>query len=835
MTDKDGSLSCPLFERPLVTCGYPGYVAEEERAEGESADPMDCAVELVRKQVLGDDVDYYVAELESCVGSLPETVNSTCRMPLGLLRAEINDWKTEVSLKARAQVLGKQLVGAITEAKAALESMTNQEEAINTLSGLLKTAEELPGHYLADKIRTARGYLDRLAPIPAVREELESALTEGRTAMSEQGLFAVNAAIIWLRSAIHKAEKVELGEPLPIAKHLLDDLTELKSVMLELQDATFDGNVSLGTKSEMPQAIRGLRSALTLTAGITAEHGLTKAIDVAEGVLTKLEEMQGVVEALDNSTRNGQTILTVPGYKGRVELQDAVHELNSTLETADELDLNDRPEASSALETLDALSYSLNARNALHAAVQHGRQVLTGNRTSPTDDAEEEAIAMLEPAIAWGEEVGLHNGLPVAKALVLKLQNVESAKEKMMQALAHGNASLTARTGEEEAIRGLGQAIAVYRDLGISGGTAPARHQLRLLAARKVARSTLVRATEMANTSLTTRTGEDDAINALNASIHEAERAGLTADASIATQTLGQLEEFAAVDHQLEEALARTTPEPPPTTTLPPEVADPEAGVNVTFNRTGVRTADLPDVVVAHDDGDSNFTEHIDALEHAIEEGREEGVVDPRMERQARQLRSRQSAHDMMQAAILQGQLAITNKTGIIDAIINLTTATKEAEETGLTLDVPRAEELLNTLNTIKPARDEMYEAILQANVSIHTVSGMDVALARLNAAIGVCRTLDLNKWIPRAEELRDELTKVRAAFMHLRAAVMQGEIALEAEEGEEAAITELEQAIDEADRLDMHKQLPIAVDLMHELAHMNAEHQRMQAALTPG
>jgi len=833
MTDKDRSTSCPLFERPLVTCGYAGYIEVQDRVGGAVGDPLDCTVELVRKTVSGSDVDYYVGELQSCVAALPEDVNTTCKMPLSLLRAEISDWKTEVSLKARAQIIGKQLLVAIAEAKAALESMTNQDESIDKLSHLLKTAEELPGHYLADKIRTARAYLDRLAPIPAVREELESALSDGRTAMSQQGLFAVNAAIIWIRSAIHKAERVELGEPLPIANHLLEDLVKLKSVLLELQDATFDGNVSIGTKSEMPQAIQGLKLALAKAAGVTAENGLSQAIQVAESVQVRLERMEEVVEALENNTQQGQTVLTVPGYKGRQELQAAVTELNATIRDADALDLDNRPETSFALETLDNLTYDLNSRNALHSAVEHGRHVLSVNRSSPTDDAEEEALSMLKPAIAWGDDVGLHNGLPVAREIVHQLEQVEHAKEQMVLALLNGNASLTAKTGEDAAIQNLKIAVSVYDTLQITS-TAEATRQLQMLEERQNARSTLERATEMANTSLTTRTGEDDAIAALNASIVEAARVGLGADAAIANHTLEHVEEFAAVDHQLERALARTTPEPPTTTSVAPEVSDPEVAVNVTFNRTGVRTEQLPEPVVSHDDTDGNFTEHIEALEHVIEVGREDGVVDPQMERQVRQLRTQQSARDMMDSAIAQGERAVDNKTGIIDAIINLTTATKEAEETGLTLGLPRAEELLQQLNLIKPARDEIYEAILQANVSLRTVSGMDVSLARLNAAINVCQTLDLTQWIPDAESVRDELTNVRSAFMHLRSAVMQGEIALEAEEGEEAAITELEEAIDEADNMDMHKHMEIAVDLMHELAHMNAEHQRMQAAITP-
>jgi len=57
----------------------------------------------------------------------------------------------------------------------------------------------------------------------------------------------------------------------------------------------------------------------------------------------------------------------------------------------------------------------------------------------------------------------------------------------------------------------------------------------------------------------------------------------------------------------------------------------------------------------------------------------------------------------------------------------------------------------------------------------------------------------------------------------------------MKAEEGEEAAIAELNTAIENADKIDLHKGLPIAVDLLHELMHMNAQHQQLHAAMDPG
>lgn len=152
----------------------------------------------------------------------------------------------------------------------------------------------------------------------------------------------------------------------------------------------------------------------------------------------------------------------------------------------------------------------------------------------------------------------------------------------------------------------------------------------------------------------------------------------------------------------------------------------------------------------------------------------------------------------------------------------------------GLELDVPKASTLLENLRVIQPARDEMQAAILQANVSVSAVSGMDAALVRLNKAIEVNRQLDLLSMIDEAERLGAHLLEVKKVFVALRAATMQGEIALQTEQGEEAAITELNAAIEAADKINLHKGMPIAVDLLHELMHMNAEKQQLQAAMDP-
>ena len=152
----------------------------------------------------------------------------------------------------------------------------------------------------------------------------------------------------------------------------------------------------------------------------------------------------------------------------------------------------------------------------------------------------------------------------------------------------------------------------------------------------------------------------------------------------------------------------------------------------------------------------------------------------------------------------------------------------------GLTLGVQGAKTLLDKLNIIQPARDELMAASLQANVSMHTVSGMDASIVRITEAIELNKKLELFAEIPKAERLMAALLKLKKAYVDVKAAVMQGQIALKQESGEEAAIVELNAAIEAADEVNLHKGLPVAVDLLNELIHMNAQHQQLQAAMDP-
>lgn len=823
MTDRSTGSSCPLFEWQLKACEY---TPPEDRVESSGDEPLDCAVNLMRTFVLASEVNEYVTNLDECINGLPERVNATCHVALGLVRNEISDWKREAQLKEEAGVMRKELKQAAVDAQQALDTKSNIEEMIAKLTDLLERSESLPGHYLVEDVHTARKFLDKLAPIPAVREQLVEALADGKEAFSSVSLFRVKEAIVWLHVAVAKALKFDIGPPTEEAGETLDNLVVLKEALVDLNSAIFTGNVSLGTKSNVPAAMDKLATSMQRC----RDAGLANEMSEARSLLSGLEELNSAILAEQNATEVGAEILETAGNKGLDNLKKAGNLLNASVSRALELGLGDNASTAEAVETLDKILYTRHARASLQAALARGRAVLSQNGSELSDDAEEAAQKLMAPAIEWGEEVGLVNGLDVANKIVGMLRRVESAKENMTLSLAQGNTSLQSKTSIAKAIDMLEAAIEGDSSVEIDAGVNDAKRLIEQLRALLKAQEELVAATRAAKEALRTRDGFDDAIQGMKAAVATASDVGLDEEADLGRDQAAKLSDFVAASNAVEEAFAKELSDREPVT--PPPIEDVEP--YTVFNRTGLKVDDLPAVASGDDDGDDDFDEHIAALNVAINRSKRRGLVDPGMQDQLEQMIALKAAYQQLQAAMSVGSVALDKKKGIAAAITLLTSALEEAREMGLELDVPKASTLLQNLRVIQPARDEMQAAILQANVSVSAVSGMDAALVRLNKAIEVNRQLGLLSMIDEAEKLGAHLLEVKKCFVALRAATMQGEIALQTEQGEEAAITELNAAIEAADEINLHKGMPIAVDLLHELMHMNAEKQQLQAAMDP-
>lgn len=192
------------------------------------------------------------------------------------------------------------------------------------------------------------------------------------------------------------------------------------------------------------------------------------------------------------------------------------------------------------------------------------------------------------------------------------------------------------------------------------------------------------------------------------------------------------------------------------------------------------------------------------------------------------------SAHALLSHAIATGKAAMSSKSNVDASVAELTTALREARERELVLDVQKGSLLLADLQKIPPAIEKIQAAMLAVNVSMRTQTGMDSALTEIMSAIELNRQLNLPRYIPEADDLRQSLLLLKQAYVQLKAAIMQGQISLKNEAGEEAAIAELKQSIDVAQRVGMKKLVEDAQELHDELQHMDEQHNNLQVAMNP-
>jgi len=354
----------------------------------------------------------------------------------------------------------------------------------------------------------------------------------------------------------------------------------------------------------MPQSIVAVKYAISQanTSNLTA--GLPRAVELLE----RLREANNALKDLKWATHHGSVLLDSK-KKGKDNLEEAIRWLNTSFAYAQSIRVGDDVSTVGAAETLDKLEYVYGARVALQKAIQSGQEVLRKNGSVLTDDSEEVAIDLLQPAISWGQDVGLEGGLMAAQNLMAQLLAVEEAKENMTQALLEGNASLLAKTGEATAIHMLTSAIAAEKALAVQAGIPAGKAQLELLMARNLAKSNLAAAIAAARRCLRTRRGTSEAVNLLNHSITETNNTGLVAESSLAYEQMMRLLAQQEAVKNLTEALRRAAPVGKLNATRMNDTVP-----QIAFNRTGYEVTHLPYVNNSRDDGDADFDEHIRAL-----------------------------------------------------------------------------------------------------------------------------------------------------------------------------------------------------------------------------
>jgi len=819
--EKGTGTSCPLFEWSLKTCGY---VAPEDRPVGSDADPLDCTTKIIRKAVFWPELEGMVNSLDGCIQGLPASANETCGVALALVSTEISDLKDEMALKKAAKVARQGLQKAGNQARIAFETKSGEQEAIDALAGNLSRAENISGHYLTEDIHVARDYLDKLGPIPPAREELATSLFDAIVSMKTKELGALNDAITRLNITIAHAEELNLDDVVPPAQNMLAALVVTRSRVLEFQTLVFEANVSLATRKKMPEAIVALKYGIE-KANTT---NTTKHVQEAMALLDQLTEANNAIKDLRWAVHHGQVVLDSRN-KEKDDVGEALRWLNTSFIYGRSLKVTDDATTGDAVEIITKLQYIYGAYVALEKASAFGNGVVKNNTSILVDDAEEAAVALLNPAIEWAYDVQLESGLIEAERLRSRLLSVEVSKENMTRALVEGNSSLAAKAGEQFAIRSLDNAIAVESALGVDAGVPAGEAELKVLRARKVAREHLNNAIKAAIRCLRTREGTTNAVNLLNRSVTETKNVGLLVESDLAYQQMMGLLEQQEAFRILQEALSKVAPQ----ANLSSEAIN-DSEPEIAFNRSAV-VARLPPVNNSEDDGDADFDEHIRVLEAAIPRAKALGVIDPDMEMLLEHIKKMKEDYSQLQVAIRQGNASWISKDGVPDSIEVLTTAISESLDDGLVLGIVKAKKLLSLLVQIQPAMDEYEAALAQGNISLVTVSHMSEAILRLRSALDTHKKLHIKTEIPFSvgEELIVKLGSIKEAFVILKSSIVAGQVALEGEKGEEAAIEKLRSAIRDASAVGLEREMPVATDLLQELIHMNDEHQKMAKGMS--
>jgi len=821
---------CHLFEWTLNSCGY------EPAGNREENDPIDCAVDYLRASVMETEVKDYVKRIDDCLNSLPQSAMKKYQVAINLLMKETHDYKEEMQLTANATVLSSRLKEVSAQAKAALTAHSSEEAVIKDLEVVLADAEQLPGHYMVDDVHTAREYLEELSPIPPVREELTKALEEGKAAMNVDALEShptrdlgqLWPLIVRLNVSVVEATELGMGDPLPEARKTLKQLTELRAKFQAFRTAMFVGNVSLGTKLGMPAAIALLKDTLPWA----EEEGLIRGPPRAHWLLSSLEKALVVLQSLKEATASGQAVLNQTATVSSKKLVASVKHLNGSLTLARNINVGGHEVDSAAQDTLDALEYVEEARKALRKSLALAALVVEANRSDMSDDAEEKAVDELKPAMAWGSELGLP--LASAEAAKAKLEAIEDTKVNMTQALALGNASWSAKVGEKNAIAVLSGAVAQNERENVTAGVAEAKRLMTMLEARLTAKAELKDAEDVGKSALETGDALLDAAHSLNRTMIAASKQDLDEQVAIAQSMLDAL--MAAWKQQQELDKVKNNKQSwdgeEEGDLDVPEIEDHHA--RASFHRSGYKPVDLPDPENSMDDGDDDFDEHLKVLSSAINRAHRHGEINPEWEVLFQEIQKMSRTYNLLQHAITDGEAAMKTKKIIDSAIEELTTAIGQAKAVGVNLRLAEATELLELLLQIQPARDEFEAAMLQANISYHTERLMGNALIRLDAAVKVCKQLDIQDHMKEADDMTRKLTELKKTHTDLKAAIVQGEFALNHEEGEEAALGNLNKALKVAKAVDLQRDVPVALDLDMELDHMNDEQAHLADAVSP-
>jgi len=833
LTDKDfdgatiDSGSCPLFDWSMESSGYTPPLSRKHLS---SPEPVDCATDFLHQNVQRKDVGTYVLQLEECMVGLPQEDSEKYSAPLKVVATEITGWKKEQVARESAALIELRLQEAIEQGRKAFFTKIGVADAAGNLTSVMRKTKGVDdGHYVFDDIRTGRELLEKLQPIVLAQKGLASSEARGQEALEHKVAAEVKGAVVLLNVSIASAEALGVVDQAKSAKHVRDELTGMQELMSQIHIAFLQANVSVRTKLHTEEAIEKMNK--TLAKAKAAK--IVAPLSDGHRLVAELTEIAEAKDELKIATKNAQAALQDEGGQDSTNFLDAMNALQNALARASQLHLTAHV-TSDAVRLMASLEESKAARQALRTATLHANAVAL-DPSSLNFTSEDAAIAELSGSVSWAEHAHLQHSMPVAKELLKMLSVLRDAKVRMTNSISVGDASLQATAGQENAIDVLSKSMREAKALNMTAGTFSAKEQLKKLRRQVDARDGLERAVARAGRKLRAKKVRLSALKDLNASITQAADSGLKDEVVLAQQQLERLRVLKDALDDIHVAIRLNPPERSAPQLF--SVSDPERAVKVAVPKpvTELKTTDLPEVLGSRDDGDADFAEHILRLNRSIANAKHFSLVDPEMLEQVAQLQKFQAAWDMLNASTQEGRSALKMKEGLYKATVHVEDAIQLAQGVGLKVGVKKAKHLVSELQTIPDIKNEVDAAVLQGKIALKFKLGIHDALVRLNAALDESKPFGLMGKEKKAEKLRSTLLAVNEAWLQLRAATVQGAVALRLEHSEDAAIDVLQSAIAKADSAGLSAETPGAAQLLGELRHMNEAHQSIESAVVPG
>merc|ERR1719329_2027238 len=727
------------------------------------------------------------------------------------------------------------------------ERMGALDKCVHDLPDKTKDQYKSPLDLISSEIKNWRSTVAAKEAANGVEEGLRAAVLQGEASLASPEADE-ESAIANITAALKAAENLTgfyLLKELPKARQLLERLEPIPAARHELSVGSSEGKEALEGKSFHSM----MKALVMLNASIKEAKMLNKTapVNIAVGIRNKLMKATQSQQKLQASLMQAAVALGT-----RNGVNESLGALTSSLAEAQDVGVAD------GLSWAKHLSAKLKELSEAREAVSLAKMLGDDSLLKKTEESE--AIEHLSKALEGAVALSLDEGgeLVDAQVTLMALRHQASARAEMEASISKANLVVahngTVLTDREEAkgLIALADAIRHAQDEGLTSRIDEASTLVEQLRVIDEAKANMTLAISQGTASLEAKSGEEESIAALQKAIASYSALKLSGGMSVAKREVRVLTKMSEARARLGESLSNIDE------SLVAGKGEDEAIIEVDAAIAAANAFNLTEEIVDAQERLLAFQAFVSA-HHQLQD-RLAKDKPKRRRPHASHINSTRPAHvrldglhvkslpavpgadddgdeDFMEhISILNTSIANAKRLGYADPRMQkqLDFGIQKAVAVNMSVGLTKAEQLRDQLSKVQPARDELASAMVQGGVSLATSSGMQSSLVRLQDAVEGIEEFSADGDLEEARKMLDKLMKLESGWISLRAAISRGSLAVKSEEDEDGAIEELTQALAKAEDLNLHESTPSARALLKELEHLSANHRKIEAAVNP-